>query len=65
MTMSGNEKGNFSSPTNTLVALGLGVLLAPVTGGASLAYTACHIGAAAAVDAYEANKKEDDKKEDA
>ena len=60
-----NEKGNYTSPTSIAIGLGLGLLLAPLTGGSSLGIVACHLGVASAVDAYKANKKEDDKKEEA
>ena len=51
------QSGNWSSPTKTLVALGL--VLAPVTGGGSLVYAGAHIGCAAAADALTGNKDKD------
>lgn len=39
------------TPANVALGAGLGLALAPFTGGASLVYLACHLGCAAAYDA--------------
>ena len=51
------------SPKNALIGLGVGLALAPFTGGYSLLYCGFHVAAASAIkagkDVYENNKETD------
>ena len=59
MTNNTNTAPGGNSAQYHALAWGLGILLAPVTGGASLAAAACHSGVKVVMDAgYEAGQKD-------